>query len=81
MDMRKQVAHAHRLEVLARFLGSIVRKELEHFVIDAQLPFRDGQAHGRGREALGERIQERGEIPPDKATTSPRPRRDRGEPA
>ena len=53
----QEVAHAHRLKVLARILGGIVREEFEHFIIDAQLPFRDGQAHGRGGEALAQRVK------------------------
>ena len=53
----QQVADAHRLEVVARLGRGVVGEELEHLVVDAELPLRDGQADGGGGEALAQRVQ------------------------
>ena len=54
---RKQVAHTHRLKIGARGDWRIIREELQHLIVDAQLSFRDGHSHGSGSEALAQRIQ------------------------
>ena len=41
----QQVADAHLLQLVGRFLGRIVRKELQHWIVDAQLPLSDGESH------------------------------------
>ena len=41
---RQQIAHAHRLEVVARLGRRILGKELEHLVVEAQLALGDRQA-------------------------------------
>ena len=53
----EQVADAHRLEVVARLGRGIVGEELQHLVVEAQFPLGDGQPHGRGGEALAQRVK------------------------
>ena len=74
----QQVAHAHRLEVLARLGRGIVGKELEHLVVEAQLPLGDGQSDGRRGEALAQRIKRVRRLGVDTAPTSLPRRRGRG---
>jgi hypothetical protein len=52
---RQQIADAHGLQVRARLRGRFVGEELEDRVVDAQLPFRNGEADGGRREALAQR--------------------------
>src|SRR5688572_25761498 len=53
----KKISHAHRLEVVRWILRGIVGKELQHFVIDAQLAFSDGDPDRSRSKALAERVK------------------------
>jgi hypothetical protein len=53
----QEVVHAHRFQVGRGRLGRVVREELQHLVIDAQLPLGDGEADRRRGEALAQRVQ------------------------
>ena len=58
----EQVADPHRLEVVARLGRGIFGKELQHLVVQAELPLGDGQPDGRGGEALAQRVQGVGRL-------------------
>ena len=55
---RQQIADAHLLEFIRRLFGRVVREELQHKIVNAQLPVRDGQSHRRRAKTLAERMQD-----------------------
>ena len=50
----EQIADPHRLEVVALLRRSVISEELQHFVVQTKLSFRDGQADSRGSKALAQ---------------------------
>ena len=50
----QQIADAHRLEIVGRFLWRGFREILKYLVVDRQLALGLSEPHGGGGEALGE---------------------------
>ena len=53
----QQIADAHRLEVVARVVRSVLWKKLQHVVVEVELAFGDRQADRRRSETFAQRVQ------------------------
>src|SRR5262245_59518998 len=58
----QQIAHTHRLEILAWCGRRVLGEELQYLIVETQLAFCDGQSYGRGCEALTQRKEGVGSI-------------------
>jgi hypothetical protein len=54
----EQIAHAHHFEFVGRIRGSVVGKEFQDGIVDAQFAIGDGEAHRRRSEAFAERMHD-----------------------